>query len=146
MKSFRRRLAAAVLAAGVLVLPGCMSILQATSSDGPAVFGGVRLYGRVWAAAFSDEPADPKLQFEPLDLIFLTLDAPLSLAIDFVLMPVSIPNEIVAGGIDPVPYPIWDPPWEIDPPGTRGVDRDANAVEEQKARERRGEKAPPKAK
>ena len=72
---------------------GCSTWEQAVSDPGPAIFGGVRTLGL--SSAFPSRRCEA-----PLWLGAALLDLPFVLAGDTLLLPVSIVNEIWAGGID----------------------------------------------
>lgn len=104
MRRLRARLAAIVLTA--LSLSGCGTITQGQMLKGPAIFGGLRMD----VAILADDKlgAGSKVQ-AVLDMLFMG-----SLAADVILLPFSIPNEIielvVRDGIDVRPPIHWDDP------------------------------------
>ena len=72
--------------------PGCGTLL-ATSAEGPRPFGGVRATLR-----FVAEGAHWKVGFLNVLRPFAVLDLPLSLALDLVLLPISLPVHAAALG------------------------------------------------
>ena len=95
-----------LLIVGVLcaALSGCMTCLD-IADKGPRAFGGMRLFGSVaedtFAAAQVERPYEYASRGPPglggISAIFFPLcviDLPLSLALDIVLLPVTIPAEV----------------------------------------------------
>ncbi|MCA8923824.1 MAG: YceK/YidQ family lipoprotein [Planctomycetes bacterium] len=97
----RTSLFACVLLSLIAPLSGCMTSMQAIgprfgagqtqnldrgSHPGPIPFGGVRLYGGLFAA-------EPSLYAEAA---LLTLDLPLSLAADVLLLPYTVPVALLS--------------------------------------------------
>lgn len=72
-------------------LSGCCTLGQSAQREGPAVFGGVRLDAKLLALTGGKEPTMIGL---------VLLDLPLSLTLDTLLLPFSIPNEIEERGIE----------------------------------------------
>lgn len=104
MRRLRARLHSLFIA--TLLLGGCGTITQGQLLRGPAIFGGLRMDiailadGRLGAGSKT---------MAVLDLLFMG-----SLAFDVILLPFSIPNEIieivVRNGIDVRPPVHWDDP------------------------------------
>lgn len=104
MRRLRARLL--TLLATTLLLSGCGTITQGQLLRGPAIFGGVRM--DIAILADSRLGAGSKVM-AVFDLVFMG-----SVAFDVILLPFSIPNEIieivVRNGIDVRPPVHWDDP------------------------------------
>jgi len=82
----------------VLLSPGCFTCIQASTS-GPAIFGGTRalihFFNDFQIAAWGSDWG------WSATILFLAIcDIPLSLTLDAVLLPATLPNEIIQGGIN----------------------------------------------
>lgn len=92
---------ALLLGAALLGAPGCATISQAsrggTGADqdkGPAAYGGVRTIANACA------DISRGVDWGVLPVILMTLDAPFSFALDTVLLPFTVINELARGGIE----------------------------------------------
>jgi len=76
------------------LMTGCKTLIQSVlSGDGPAVFGGLRFHA-------SEIDFHAPLE-DVIGVGFLALvDGPLCLGLDLLLLPISIPWEVLQGGIE----------------------------------------------
>jgi len=97
----------ALLVAATLALLGpscgCATIMQAKKApgNGPAIFGGIRLYSCQIALAAGWRKLPPGVMCcgPPLPLLMVFPDAIFTLVADTAILPVSIVNEVYEGGI-----------------------------------------------
>lgn len=74
---------------------GCRTLIQSVlSGDGPAAFGGIRFLAS--EIDCSQMPLEDLIGFGVLALV----DGPLCLGLDLLLLPISIPWEVLQGGLE----------------------------------------------
>jgi uncharacterized protein YceK len=119
------------LCAGLLLslgLSGCWvysgTIEQGVQTPGPAAFGGIRMDFTILG---SDSVSGGSKAMAVFDL-------PIAFVLDTVLLPFSILNELISGGIVVVVPPDWEgakaprPPWYFDTPTTAATPAAATNV------------------
>ena len=92
MRHLRRSLLLILLAALLISLPGilgCVTLVDTFGlhTHGPRVYGGMQWY-------LDNQYFQPEWYWWPLELLFYLVDFPLSLAVDTLLLPYTIPYEL----------------------------------------------------
>mgnify|MGYP003673250594 FL=1 len=88
-----RALALTLLLACPLLPSGCAASGQLVFGDPPAIFGGTRVWGKILAFS-TDEVVNEANPNGLANMVVFVFDLPLSLALDVVLLPVTIPLEL----------------------------------------------------